>query len=121
MERLISLGRHDLACQIEQVSRISPDYGYDIKSFDIIENKVEEIHIEVKSARLNEAKDKLEFFISEAEHRKYKKDDNYRIYCLIKFGRNYHLHRVKKEQFFRQDYCYPISYKVSIPVSELFN
>lgn len=80
-ERLISIGREDLECQVKWVSREDDGYGYDIESFDIDENgNAFPIKIEVKatSSRLD-----VEFFISKNEidaSKKYKK--NYCIYRL---------------------------------------
>ena len=102
---------------IEQVSKKSSDYGYDILSFDIVDEKLVEKHIKVKSATL--VSNKIEFFISQAELRNCAEDDSYQIYALLKFGRNYKLHVVKKEEFLSDSrYCSPITYKVSIPVEE---
>lgn len=115
--KLNQIGRPDLAASIEQVSKKSSDYGYDILSFDIVDEKLVEKHIEVKSATL--ASNKIEFFISQAELRNCAEDDSYQIYALLKFGRNYKLHVVKKEEFLSDNrYCSPITYKVSIPVEE---
>lgn len=115
--RLNELGRPDLAASIEQVSKISSDYGYDVLSFNIVDEKLVEKHIEVKSATL--VNNKIEFFVSQAELRNYAEDDNYYIYALLKFGRNYKLHIVKKEEFLSDSrYCSPITYKVAIPVEE---
>jgi hypothetical protein len=115
--RLNELGRPDLAVSIDHVSKISSDYGYDVKSFDIVDEKIVEKHIEVKSATL--VNNEIVFFISQAELRNYAEDDNYYIYALLKFGRNYKLHVVKKEEFLSDNrYCSPITYKVAIPVEE---
>ena len=116
-ERLNQLGRPDLAASIEQVSKTSNDYGYDILSYDLIDGHLDEKHIEVKSATLSG--NKIEFFISQAELRNYAEDDNYFIYSLLRFGRNYKLHVIKKEEFLSDGrYLSPITYKVSIPVEE---
>lgn len=115
--RLNKLGRIDLVSKIDQVSKKSSDYGYDVLSFDIEGGKTKEIHIEVKSARLNG--DNIEFFISQAELRNCIDDENYKIYALLRYGRNYKLHIVKREEFISDNrYLSPISYKVSIPVEE---
>ena len=116
-QHLISIGREDLALQIDQVSKKSSDYGYDILSYDVIDGALAELHIEVKSATLSN--NKIEFFISTAELRNYADDDNYRIYALLKFGNNYKLHVIKKEEFLSEGRYYsPITYKVSIPVED---
>ena len=116
--RLHKLGRDDLAEQIKQVSLISADYGYDILSFDLVDGKVEEVHIEVKSATFNGSS--IEFFISQAELRNCKDDPNYQIYALWNFGSNYKMHIINKEKFLSDDnYCSPLNYKVSIPIEML--
>lgn len=116
-EKLKAAGREDLISQISQVSKKSSDYGYDIISFETVGKKVQEIHIEVKSATY--VGDKIEFFISQAEYRNCIEDENYKIYALLRFGKNYKLHIVKRERFISDGrYLSPISYKVSIPVEE---
>lgn len=113
--KLIELGRVDLMGQIKQVSKVSSDYGYDILSFDLIDGQLKEIHIEVKSATY--AGNSIEFFISQAELRNCIEDENYKIYTLLRFGKNYKLHIVKREEFISDNrYLSPITYKVSIPV-----
>ena len=116
-EKLKATGREDLIPQIIQVSKKSSDYGYDILSYDVIKNKVQEIHIEVKSATY--VGNIIEFFISQAELRNCIEDENYKIYALLRFGKNYKLHVAKREEFISDGrYLSPISYKVSIPVEE---
>lgn len=115
--RLNELGRIDFVNQIRQVSKISQDYGYDILSYDVIDGLIKEIHIEVKSA--NYSGGNIEFFISQAELRNCIEDEQYKIYALLKFGRDYKLHIVKREEFITDNrYLSPISFKVSIPVEE---
>ena len=115
--KLNELGRIDLIPKIKQVSKISSDYGYDILSYEFFEGKMNEIHIEVKSARL--VGENIEFFISQAELRNCIDDNNYKIYALLRYGRNYKLHIIKREEFISDNrYLSPISYKVSIPVEE---
>ena len=115
--RLNDLGRIDVINKIKQVSKISSDYGYDVLSYDIIDGVLKEIHIEVKSATY--AGSNIEFFISQAELRNCIEDEQYKIYALLRFGRNYKLHIVKREEFISDNrYLSPISYKVSIPVEE---
>ena len=115
--RLNELGRIDLIPKIKQVSKISSDYGYDILSYDLIDGRMQEIHIEVKSAKY--IGENIEFFISQAELRNCIEDDHYKIYALLRYGRNYKLHIVKREEFISDNrYLSPVSYKVSIPVEE---
>ena len=116
-EKLKNAGRTDLVSQIKQVSKVSSDYGYDVVSYEIANNKANEIHIEVKSATY--AGSKIEFFISQAELRNCIEDENYKIYALLRFGKNYKLQIVKRNEFISDGrYLSPVSYKVSIPVEE---
>lgn len=115
-DKLYNIGRPDLADLVKQVSKVSSDYGYDILSFEVINGRAREVHIEVKSAKYSNKY--IEFFISENELNKFKNDQAYKIYCLIKMGRNYKLHEVNKADFFRHNYLSPMSYRVRIRVAE---
>ncbi|MEI3535967.1 MAG: DUF3578 domain-containing protein [Bacilli bacterium] len=48
-DRLVNLGRKDLADQIKRVSLKSDAFGYDIESFDLIGEEYKKIYIEVKT------------------------------------------------------------------------
>ncbi len=114
--KLCNEGRPDLADLVRQVSRDSPDYGYDVLSFELSNGVAREVHIEVKSARLTNSY--IEFFISQNELNKFKGDQVYKLYCLIKIGRNYKLHEVNKTDFFAHNYLSPMSYRVRIRIAE---
>ena len=60
----------------------------------------------------------VEFFISKNELDKFRDDPNHKVYCLIKFGRNYKLHEVNRSDFFRNNYLSPMAYRVRIRVAE---
>ena len=115
-DKLNNSGRPDLADMVKQVSKVSSDYGYDILSFEINGGVAQEIHIEVKSAKM--CNSYIEFFISENELKRFKKDAAYKIYCLIRMGRNYKLHEVNKTDFFAHKYLSPMSYRVHIRIAE---
>ena len=116
-DKLNNLGHPELAELVTQVSKTNSAAGYDIKSYDVNEDgSFVEIHIEVKSAKL--VSKYIEFFISENELDKFKKDSNHKIYCLIKSGRSYKLHEVNKYDFFRNNYLSPMTYRVRIRVAE---
>ena len=115
-DKLNNVGRPDLADLVKQVSKASSDYGYDILSFKINNGVAQEVHIEVKSAKLSNTY--IEFFISENELNKFKNDNAYKIYCLIRMGRNYKLHEVNKTDFFAHNYLSPMSYRVRIRIAE---
>lgn len=116
-DRLNNLGHPELAALVTQVSKDNSGAGYDIKSYDInSDGSFVEIHIEVKSAKLTGKY--VEFFISENELKKFKENQNHKIYCLVKAGRNYKLHEVNKYDFFRNDYLSPMMYRVKIRVAE---
>ncbi len=97
-DKLNNIGRPDLAGQVKKVSLISSDYGYDVSSFEIIDGRGVETHIEVKSAKRTE--NYIEFFISENELKKFKEDPAYKIYCLFRSGKEFKLHIVNKNDFF---------------------
>ena len=115
-DKLNNAGRPDLADLVKQVSKVSSDYGYDILSFEINNGVAQEVHIEVKSAKMSNSY--IEFFISENELNKFKNDGAYKIYCLIRMGRNYKLHEVNKTDFFAHNYLSPMSYRVRIRIAE---
>ena len=115
-DKLNNSGRPDLADMVKQVSKVSSDYGYDILSFEINGGVAQEVHIEVKSAKMSNSY--IEFFISENELKRFKKDAAYKIYCLIRMGRNYKLHEVNKTDFFAHKYLSPMSYRVRIRIAE---
>ena len=115
-DKLNNAGRPDLADMVKQVSKVSSDFGYDILSFEIVNGVAQEIHIEVKSAKLSNSY--IEFFISQNELDKFKNDPAYKLYCLIRMGRNYKLHEVNKAEFFANNYLSPMSYRVRIRIAE---
>ena len=115
-DKLNNAGRPDLAELVKQVSKASSDYGYDILSFEINNGVAQEVHIEVKSAKMSSSY--IEFFISENELNKFKNDGVYKIYCLIRMGKNYKLHEVNKTDFFAHNYLSPMSYRVRIRIAE---
>ena len=115
-DKLNNSGRPDLADMVKQVSKLSSDYGYDILSFEINNGVAQEVHIEVKSAKMSNSY--IEFFISENELNKFKNDAAYKVYCLVRVGRNYKLHEVNKSDFFAHNYLSPMSYRVRIRIAE---
>ena len=115
-DKLNNAGRPDLADMVKQVSKQSSDFGYDILSFEINNGVAQEVHIEVKSAKMSNSY--IEFFISENELNKFKNDGAYKVYCLIRMGRNYKLHEVNKTDFFAHNYLSPMSYRVRIRIAE---
>lgn len=116
-DKLNNAGRPDLADLVKQVSKRSSSFGYDVLSFDIgKDGSVSESHIEVKSATAT--KSYVEFFITANELDKFKNDKAHKIYCLFRIGRGYHLHIVNKEDFLKNDYLIPMTYRVRIRVAE---
>lgn len=81
---------------IEFVEHVSVNkghgYGYDIKSYDFINGKIEEIYIEVKSTSLSKAD---EFYMSQNEHQTMlelgEKYRIYRVYDIYDYGENLHV------------------------------
>lgn len=82
--RLRKLGREDLADQVFHYADTTDSYGYDIRSFDLVEDAFEEIHIEVKTSSIGYAR--MNFFISSYELEQYLNDDKYRIYYIVFIG-----------------------------------
>lgn len=116
-DKLNNLGHPELAELVKLVSRKNSAAGYDVLSYDIQDDgSFIESHIEVKSA--TKSSKYIEFFISENELRKFREDPRHKIYCLIKGARNYKLHEVNKNDFFRNDYLSPMTYRVRIRVAE---
>lgn len=67
-ERLVSLGRKDLANKIDHVAKRKDGYGYDVVSFEIDEDGIEkEIFIEVKGSSLGHKED-FPFNLTEREN-----------------------------------------------------
>lgn len=116
-DKLNNLGHPELADLVTQISKKNSAAGYDIKSYDVKDDgSFIETHIEVKSAKL--VGKYIEFFISDNELKRFEDDPNHKIYCLIKSGRSYKLHEVRKYDFFRNNYLYSMTYRVKIRVAE---
>ena len=56
--------------------------------------------------------------VADDELNKFKNDPNHKIYCLFKYGRNYKLHEVNKNDFFANNYLSAMTYRVRIRVAE---
>ena len=80
-ERLINLGREDLADKIKWVSQFDDSRGYDIESFNIDKNgKPQKLRIEVKTSTLSVD---TEFFVSANElSQSIKYKDSYCVYRI---------------------------------------
>ena len=116
-DKLTKLGYSNLAERVEWVSKNNQAAGYDVRSFDIgPDGTIEEIHIEVKVTK--KTNEYLEFFISDNELTKFKNNRKHKIYCLIRSGRSYKLHEVNKEDFFKNDYLSPLTYRAKIKVAK---
>lgn len=115
-EKLIDLGRSDLADKIRWISRDDGDgYGYDIQSFDIVDGKEKEIYIEVKSTSSSLTSD-FEMTSKELDFARFHKD-NYKIYRIYKNGNKtsgYIIDNTLDEDF---DVT-PSVYKISIKKAE---
>lgn len=119
IDKLNNLGHPELVGLVKQISKDNPAAGYDVLSYDVkSDGSFVEIHIEVKSARM--VGKYVEFFISQNELDKFKKNPNHKIYCLIKTknGRSYKLHEVNKDNFFKNNYLLSMTYRVRIRVAE---
>lgn len=95
--RLLNDARlEDYADKIEWIASKSDYYGYDIKSYDIIDDEVKEIHIEVKSTK---SKVDTKFQVSKGEVDASKKNkDTYFVYRLYNINSiNVSFYRVRGE------------------------
>lgn len=117
-EKLINLGRKDLSEKVVWISREYGDgFGYDIKSYEVEENKVKEIYIEVKSSSSGLSGD---FEMSSNEYKfamEHADDNSFRIYRISKRdGKNigYIIENNLVDDFIIE----PSSYKVSIKRDE---
>lgn len=77
-DRLLALGKENLAEHIEWTSLKDNSVGYDIKSYN---EDGHEIYIEVKAGRITSSG--LSFFISDLEYDKSQTMQNYYFYCVI--------------------------------------
>lgn len=114
--KLIDMGRSDLAGKIKWISRDSGDgFGYDIQSFDIVEGIEKEIFIEVKITSSSLSSD-FEMSNNEVEFAK-KHPDDYKLYRIYKNGKKTKGYIVETNLFDDFDFA-PVSYKVSIKSNE---
>lgn len=114
--KLIDLGRSDLAEKIKWISRDDGDgFGYDIQSFDIVDDKEKEIFIEVKSTSSSLTSD-FEMSSNELEFAK-NHQDNYKLYRIYKNGKKTKGYIVEASLYDNFDFT-PVSYKVSIKPTE---
>lgn len=110
--KLIEMGRPDLAAKIKWISRDNGDgFGYDIQSFDIINGCEKEIYIEVKSTSSSLTSD-FEMSSNELEFAKNHPDD-YKLYRIYKNGKKTKGYIVETGLCDNFEFT-PVSYKVSI-------
>lgn len=110
--KLIELGRPDLAEKIKWISRDNGDgFGYDIKSFDIVDGIEKEIFIEVKSTSSSLTSD-FEMSSNELEFAK-SHPDNYKLYRIYRNGKKTKGYIVVASLYDSFEFT-PVSYKVSI-------
>lgn len=117
-DRLKKMGREDLSLMVKKVSGIDGDdsLGYDIQSFDVIDGKVIDLNIEVKST-VN-AHPILEFYLTANEYEKYLSNENHKIYYLFDIYGTPKLHIVDRKQLVK-NYLQTVLYKVKIRVEDL--
>lgn len=110
--KLIQLGREDLAERIKWISRDNGDgFGYDIQSFEVINGRVSEIFIEVKSSASSLNSD-FEISSNELEFAKCH-PDSYRLYRIYRKGKVTKGFIIDYNSFGHFDFI-PNSYRVSI-------
>lgn len=113
-DKLISIGRTDLAEKVKWISRdLGDGYGYDIKSYEIVNNIEKEIYIEVKSTTGSLSGD---FEMSANEYKfalDHQNDKSYKIYRVAKKdGKN--IGYIIEDNLVRDFNISPSSYKISI-------
>lgn len=113
-DKLNNADRPDLADKVRNVGS-NNTLGYDIDSFEIVDGVAQELHIEVKVAKV--VGGYLEFFISAPELEKFKANKNHVIYCLIRNGNNYNLHIVRREDFLLKAGFEEVAYRVRIRIT----
>lgn len=111
--RLRKLGREDLADQVIHYADTTDSYGYDIRSFDLVGDAFEEIHIEVKTSSIGYAR--LKFFISSYELEQYLDDDKYRIYYIVFIGGKPKVKIIKPNDL-DPKYFVPTQYEVDLNI-----
>lgn len=110
--KLIEMGRPDLAEKIKWISRDDGDgFGYDIQSFDIVNGHEKAIYIEVKSTSSSLTSD-FEMSSNELEFAK-KHPDDYKLYRIYKNGKKTKGYIVETGLCDNFEFT-PVSYKVSI-------
>jgi 8-oxo-dGTP diphosphatase len=116
-DKLRNAGRPELAAGVNRVSTLSSDYGYDVESFEILDDgTIKPIRIEVKYAK--KTANNISFFISKHELENFlKKDLFFKIYCLYRNGKYFKLHIVDSNQW-KSEYLTPMTYKVTIRISD---
>ena len=94
-DRLKEIGLHDY---IDKIKSVADDLskGYDILSFDIINEQIVEVYIEVKTSKNNIGR--LTFYITSNELEKFKNSERHKIYYLYKGSSGYNLHIVDKSK-----------------------
>src|SRR3989344_3021618 len=84
--RLVKIGRNDLAQEIVHESLSNDSLGYDITSYDVVADNKEKVlvkHIEVKA--INGLPSTFSFFISKNELEKVKNDPAHKIYIVFNY------------------------------------
>jgi len=81
--RLVKIGKNDLAQGIVHESLTNDNLGYDITSYDVVDGKTITKHIEVKA--VNGLPRTFSFFISKNELDKVKNDPSHEIYIVFNY------------------------------------
>ncbi len=111
--RLIKLGKLELANNVKRLSEQSDSYGYDILSYDIKDGEIVELHIEVKTSKSADAI--LNFYLTGNELNRFQNDQKHVIYYLYDVANSPKLHIVDKSAF-KSEFLKPVLYKVEVKV-----
>lgn len=79
-KRLRKANREDLAIKVVQISKVDDSQGYDIISYD--EKTNNEIHIEVKTTKNDDA-DNMSFYLTDNEYHRLRDDEFCNIYYVF--------------------------------------
>lgn len=116
IERLIQLGLHDKATKVSWISQSNDVAGYDIKSFDMIDGKLTDLFIEVKTTV---SKLDTDFYVSknEFETSNHLKDQYaiYRVYDVLNSNPKFYIAKGSiEENFYLEPSTFKARYKWSV-------
>lgn len=115
-DRLIRLGLSDYVDKVDWVASYNDVAGYDIRSFDLIDNEVKEIYIEVKTST---NKVDTDFYVSknevETSERLNKQYFVFRIYNVLSINPKFYIAKgTINENFYLEPVTFKATYKFTV-------